>query len=161
MTFFENDADYDSFISRHEAGDISPTSPQSVRTAFDQENSNWLNLNDAVIASLASGKIGTDFSFPFTTDYYTWKTFYTITLQSTPFGWEPMTQLDEWRTKRAVWAQQLEKRIGIQLPGLLDAAPPRNPPDSFPGFTTGFATAMVPLLLGAGAIWYFILSKKS
>jgi len=109
-----------------EAGDIFPTSPASVRTALDQEQANWNSLYDAVLAALGVGQIGTDFSFPFTNDLFAWRTFYTVTIQFTPFGWEPMAQLEEWRKKRAAWATQLQERIKRKLPGNLDQAPPRE-----------------------------------
>lgn len=163
MTYYEFPSDPRWKANRFsgDAGDILPTRPQSVRTALDQENANWMSLNDAVYAALNAGKISTDFSFPFTNDFFAWKTFYTVTMQSTPFGYEPMAQLDEWRKKRAVWAQQLQTKIGNVLPGNLDTAPPRQAPDGkLPGWDDAMTKMMVPAVVIFGAVWYFMLKKR-
>lgn len=144
----------DERVALDEAGDILPTSPQSVRTALDQENANWTSLYDAVLAALAAGQIATDFSFPFTNDLFAWKTFYTLSVQSTPFGWEPMAQLDEWRKKRAVWATDLQGRIKRRLPGNLDQAPPRETGPIKPP-TPGETIALVVAAGVVAAIVYF------
>lgn len=125
------------------AGDLLPTSPLSVRTALDQENANWLSLYDAVLAALTAGSISTDFSFPFTNDLAAWKIFYALNMQQTPFGWEPMAQLEEWRKKRARWALDLEARVKFKLPGNLDEAPPREKSTAFAsmGDLTGLIVA--------------------
>jgi hypothetical protein len=99
-------------------------SSDAQKTAVTAEDGNWTALMAAMIAALTAGRVNSAYTNAFTDKRAGWQIFKESVLNGASMSEDDFTaQLDNWKSERSAWAQDLEKKTGVSLGPVISQAP--------------------------------------